>query len=50
MSNKTNKEFKLSSWAIDHSTIVYAVQKIEGRIEVYPTYKNKYEHYLNLLE
>lgn len=25
MSNKTNKEFKLSSWAIDHSTIVYVM-------------------------
>ena len=36
--------------SVDHSTIVYAVQKIEGRIEVYPTYKKKYEYYLNLLE
>ena len=36
--------------AVDHATVVYAVKKIQGRIDVYRDYEKKYEHYLNLLE
>lgn len=33
----------------NHTSIIYAVNKIQDRIDIYPDYKKTYEHYQNLL-
>ena len=50
LTNMTHKKITTYFSAISHSTVIHAIKKIEGRIDVYPEYKEKYEHYLNLLE
>ena len=50
LTDMTFKKISTYFTSVDHSTVIYAVKKMKGRIDVYPAYKKKYEHYLNLLE